>query len=77
MNLKRDNWTNDEVINLLKSRRVDTSPSDEFKADWNNTVNQCIYLFYDMKADPKITAGAKALDTDTGNIVCIGRRLPQ
>lgn len=76
MNLKRDNWTNDEVIKLLASIMI-SSPSSEFQTDWNIVVNQCQYLFYDMKADPTTTAGAKALDTDTGMIFCVGCKLPQ
>ncbi|MCK9155067.1 MAG: hypothetical protein M0P12_03025 [Paludibacteraceae bacterium] len=76
MNLKRDNWTNDEVIKLLASIII-AAPSCEFASNWNDAINQCRYLFYDMKVDPEKVAGAKALDTDTGRIVCVGPKLPQ
>lgn len=76
MNLKRDNWTNDEVIKLLASRMI-ADPNCEFSSNWNDAINQCRYLFYDMKADPSVGAGAKALDADTGNVVCVGPKLPQ
>lgn len=80
--LKRDNWTNDEVIKLLRELRL--NPEDGNDRGWkhyatthNIVVDQALILFYDMMADVATTAGAKALDTDTGRVVCVGPRLPQ
>ena len=75
MNLKRDNWTNDEVIELLKGCECPSLPVS--LDDPNFSLLQAIYLFYDMRADPKKSAGAKALDMDTGRVVCVGPKLPQ
>lgn len=82
MNLKRDNWTNDEVIKLLEGCILPPLPDGgpyggEESGDDNFSLKMAIYLFYDMKADPEKVAGAKALDTDTGRIFCVGPKLPQ
>ena len=39
MNLKRDNWTNDEVIKLLASRMI-ADLNCEFSSNWNDAINQ-------------------------------------
>lgn len=77
MNLKRDNWTNDEVISLLESCRLPVfQDGQECGDDDNFSLNQAICLFYDLKADPN-KPSAKALDIETGRVVCIGPKLPQ
>lgn len=74
MNLKRDNWTNDEVINLLMGCMMPPVP---YSCDSNFSLRQAVYLFYDMKANTQTVAGSKAFDTDTGRVVCVGPKLPQ
>lgn len=76
MNFKRDNWTNDEVISLLESCRVKT-PYHLQDDNENFALAEAINLFYDFKADYSKTPSAKAIDTDTGSVVCIGPKLPQ
>jgi len=71
MNLKRDNWTNDEVIALLKGCSIDGCIED------NIALEMAISLFHDMKADPRVSPSAFALDTETGLVVCVGPKLPQ
>jgi len=75
MKIKRDNWTNDEVIALLKGLLIIDCPPE--LQEMNDGISSCVNLFGSMKADPKIYAGALALDTDTGFVVCVGRKLPQ
>ena len=70
--LKRDHWSNAEVCALLDGCMV-----GELSQDMNFGLHQAKILFGDMGADPATVAGAKALDTATGRVVCVGPRLPQ
>lgn len=69
--LKRDHWSNAEVCALLESVKAEGVPG------YNDGLEQAQILFGDMASDPATVAGAKALDTATGRVVCVGPRLPQ
>jgi len=83
--LKRDNWTNDEVIDIIEGLMIPMK-MDEAKnwsqerydnADnWNTCLQMAASQFYDFKASPDAWV-AKALDTTTGQIVVISKPLPQ
>lgn len=75
MNLKRDNWTNEEVIQLLKGCRLEPIPNE--MSDENLSLDMAIGLFRDMKCDSSIFSEAKAFDLDTERVVCVGPKLPQ
>lgn len=79
-NLKRNNWTNDEVIQLLEGCKFtcEKNASKEtlqMVEDRNDGIDDCIYLFTDFKR-PKEESGALALNTDNGHIYHIGSVLP-
>ena len=69
--LQRDHWSNAEVCALLESVKAEGVPG------YNDGLEQAQILFGDMASDPATVAGAKALDTVTGRVVCVGPRLPQ
>jgi len=83
MNLKRDNWTNDEVIKILEGCKIyigDKERSEahlEYIERHNAGIEQAIIQFYDFKADPEESYSAMAYNTDNGQIYVISPPLPQ
>jgi hypothetical protein len=83
MNLKRDNWTNDEVIKILEGRKIyigDKKRSEaqlQYLERHNAGIEQAIIQFCDFKADPELDDTAMAYDTDDGQIYVISAPLPQ
>lgn len=86
MTLKRDLWTNDEVINILESRKISIKMDDAKRWDdasykhavrHNEAIDQCIYQFYDFKADPEESDSAMAYETDNEQIYVISAPMPQ
>jgi hypothetical protein len=83
MSLKRDNWTNDEVIKILEGRKIcigEKERSDKqlaYLEARNAGIDQAIYQFCDFKADPEDSFSAMALDTETNRIVVISEPMPQ
>ena len=85
--LKRDNWTNDEVIEILKGMRMQEPNVRGGKAKdivnaavYNNiAIDEAIDTFEDFKRDPNIAGeySAKAFQTDSGEIVHIGTMPPR
>ena len=84
--LKRDNWTNDEVIKILEGRKI-AIRMDEAKS-WddasykhavrhNEAIDQCIYQFHDFMADPEESYSAMAYNTDDEQIYVISAPMPQ
>jgi len=83
--LKRDNWSNDEVIDIIEGLMIPMK-MDEAKnwskerydctENWNTSLQMAASTFYDFKAKPDAWV-AKALDTTTGQIVVISKPLPQ
>lgn len=78
--LKRDNWTNDEVIDILKGLRlVDRGGkelSDESGGDWNAALNVAMSQFSEFKRDAREYA-AMAYDPETKEILVVGPPLPR
>lgn len=74
-NLKKDNWTNDEIIKLISGRKIhDREVSKEqskFTEDWNFVVDEIVELFRELKSDQF------AYDTDKNQIVYTGPTLPR
>ena len=69
--LKRDNWTNEEVISFLKDMRL----HGENHA-YNSSLNEAVMLFQDFMRDDSAHA-AKAYETEIKEIVVIGPVLPR
>jgi hypothetical protein len=78
--LKRDNWTNQEVIDILKGLRLvgrdGKELSEEDGGDWNAALSVAISQFYDFKRDANEYA-AMAYDTETKTISVVGQPLPR
>jgi hypothetical protein len=70
-NLKRDNWTNEEVISFLKDMRLHGS-----NHTYNSSLNDAVMLFQDFMRDDSDHA-AKAYETEIKEIVMIGPVLPR
>ena len=86
MTLKRDHWTNDEVVDIIEGLMISIKMDDaknwsqedyDFASNWNHPLQTAVSQFWDFKADPKKDAVAKALDTETNQIVVISPPLPQ
>lgn len=77
MNLKRDNWSNEEVMNILQGLLITSNldlDSDEFipdDCDWNTAITTAITAFAEFVEDEK-KFGAKAYCTDDGRVYHIG-----
>lgn len=72
---KRNNWTNDEIMEILKGLMINSTYPNEFTEDWNSPLEQAVSQFYDFnKSDSEY--GACAM-TPEGEIVVIGPQLPR
>ena len=74
--MKRDNWTNDEVIDILEGMKIvdrDGQPKD---IDWNLTLDVVISRFGDFKRSVD-EYSAMAYNPDTKDIVVVGSPLPR
>lgn len=76
MNLKRDNWTNDEVINILWGLQTLDKTGKLSKSDWNTAIDTCVGQFWDF-SKPETDHAAMAYDTESKQIFVIGPPLPQ
>jgi len=83
--LKRDLWTNDEVIDIIEGHMVPIKMDDaknwsqeryDVAVDWNTSLQTAASNFYEFKASPDAWV-AKAYDTETKQIVVISKPLPQ
>jgi len=79
--LKRNNWTNNEVINILKGLQLtgkfkSTKADKQFVADFNTGLDHAIEQFGDFNRPPTDYT-AMALDTDRDMIVVVGPVLPR
>jgi hypothetical protein len=83
MNLKRDKWTNDEVIKILEGCKIYIGEKKRSEAQLeyldrhNQGIEQAIIQFCDFKADPEESYSAMAYDTENGQIYVISPPLPQ
>lgn len=84
--LKRDNWLNDEVIDIIEGCMIPIKMDDAknwSKAEYDSVVEynhglECsIIQLWDLKANPEESYSAMAYDTLTGMIVVISEPLPQ
>ena len=78
MNLKRTNWTTEEVIELIEGQRLfgmDGKPSDDFGRH-NDGITAARQLFEDFARDSK-EFGAMSYDPETKRILHVGPRPPR
>jgi len=81
--LKRDNWTNDEVIKILEGRKICIGKRERSDASLarlqahNDGIDQAIIQFYDFKAEPNESYSAMAYETDNGQIYVVSDPMPQ
>ena len=81
--LKRTNWTNDEVINILEGCKIHIE--DRHRKDKhfyalearNAGIDQAIYQFCDFKADPEESFSAMGYDPLLKRIFVISPPMPQ
>jgi hypothetical protein len=77
MSLKRDNWTNDEVINILEGCKIYIGERERSDAQLKNlkrhneAIEQAIIRFWDFKSDAD-EFGSMAYDTETKRLYHIG-----
>lgn len=78
--MKRDNWTNQEVIDILQGIRLigrdGKELSEEDGGDWNAALSVAMSQFCDFKRDANEYA-AMAYDTNTKTILVVGPPLPR
>tara|TARA_B100000073_G_scaffold314564_1_gene289813 strand:- start:231 stop:452 length:222 start_codon:yes stop_codon:yes gene_type:complete len=72
--IKRDNWTNEEVIGFLKDMRIHGGTLQHHI--YNSSLNEAVMLFQDFMRDDSDHA-AKAYETEIKEIVMIGPVLPR
>lgn len=81
--LKRDHWTNDEVIDILEGCQICIEDKDRGDEHFpileahNHAIEQAIIRFYDFKADPEESYSAMGYDVLTKRIYVISPPLPQ
>ena len=74
--LKRDNWTNEEVIYILEGLKMVGRDGLPVDTDSNISLDQAVGQFCDFKR-PADQFAAMAYDTDTKEIVVVGPPLPR
>jgi hypothetical protein len=74
--MKRDHWTNDEVIRILEGMKMVNRKGLLLDTDWNIALDQAIGQFWDFKC-PADDYAAMAYDLDTQEIVVVGPPLPR
>ncbi len=74
--MKRDHWTNEEVINILEGMKMVNRNGLILDTDWNLTLDQAIGQFWDFKRSADEFT-AMAYDPDTQEIVVVGPPLPR
>ena len=73
--MKRDNWKNEEVIEILEGLKILKRDDDEV-CSWNLSLEVAIAQFYDFKR-PADQYAAMAYCPDTKDILVIGPKLPR
>jgi hypothetical protein len=74
--MKRDNWTNEEVIDILEGMKMVFLDGTPLSSDWNKSLEHAISQFWDFKR-PADQYAAMAYDPDTKDIVVVGPPLPR
>lgn len=72
--LKRDNWTNEEVVGILEGRKLTDRSED--RAGHDDGVEDCIDVFREFSI-PEEEMGAMAYDTATKFLVHVGTVPPE
>lgn len=81
--IKRTGWTNEEVINILESRKIyigEKERSDKqlaYLEAFNEGIEQAIIQFCDFKADPEESFSAMGYDPLLKRIFVISPPMPQ
>lgn len=79
LNLKRDNWTNEEIIDILNDIKFVKGKDEERNQEmepWNMALDIAITQFWDFLR-PTDEFGAMAYDTTTKEIFVVGPPLPR
>ena len=74
--MKRDNWTNDEVIDILEGMKMVGKDGVLRDTEGNYILDCAISRFWDFKR-PVDQYAAMAYDPDTKDIVVVGPPLPR
>jgi hypothetical protein len=76
-NLKRDNWTNEEVIKLLEGRKISGKGGveDEYCKVWNEGIESAKEAFYDFQREES-DYSAMAYNPEEDAVYHIGPILP-
>lgn len=74
--MKRDNWTNEEVIDILEGLKATGRDGLLVDTDWNNALDCAVGQFWDFKR-PGDQYAAMAYNPDTKEIVVVGPPLPR
>ena len=74
--MKRDNWTNEEVIGILEGMKMVNRNGLLIDTDWNKALENAIGQFWDFKR-PVDQYAAMAYDPDTKDIAVVGPPLPR
>jgi hypothetical protein len=77
MSLKRDNWTNEEIVDILKGCMLcDNEHNQKFVDDYNEGIQHALeYFSYHFAIDPA-DFGAMSYDPKTKMIYHTGEILP-
>jgi hypothetical protein len=74
--MKRDNWTNEEVMTILKDLKAVGREGIDLNTDWNNALDYAIGQFWDFQK-PLDEFAAMAYNPETKEIVVVGPPLPR
>tara|TARA_R110000824_G_scaffold217752_4_gene404247 strand:+ start:1469 stop:1699 length:231 start_codon:yes stop_codon:yes gene_type:complete len=76
MAIKRDNWTNDEVLSFLKDMEK-INPSSANGTAYTDAIDDVRDIFEAFQAPTDIACGPMAYDTESKVIVYVGPVLPR
>ena len=74
--MKRDNWTNKEVISILEGMKMVGRDGLLIDIDWNKGLDYAISQFWDFQR-PVDQYAAMAFNPNTKEIVVVGPPLPR
>jgi hypothetical protein len=74
--MKRDHWTNEEVISILEGMKQVGREGKCLTGDWNMALEVAISQFCDFKRSEGEFA-AMAYDPETQDIIVVGPPLPR
>ncbi len=81
MAIKRDNWTNDEVLSFLEDmewvRNGRTDKMEQIHSCYTDAINAVRDIFEAFQAPEDSYCGPLAYDTESKLIVYVGPKLPR